>query len=149
MMRSREEVRVKWVGKSDLKSCWRFDIQASILITLGIDSINFHFWNPRHPLGLWSSRFRSIGLSFLFPWCVCFFCYLFLSLSFDPHSFLSLLKPLSVRPTSTPSLIHPYHSLSYLCIVYLIYDAMMIRLDQIRSSSHHSCTILPHRWESS
>ena len=131
MARCREVVKA-----SRVKATWRVaedsTSRQSVLITLWNDSITFHSWNPRHPLGLWLSDHQSIVLVILVPMMCVFLCSYLLIFVIQPTFIPIFIQPLSVRPTSTPSLIHPY----------LIYGVIAIRLDHSCDKIRLSCTIV-------
>ena len=95
------------------------------LIRRWIESMDFHSWNPRNPLGLRRSDLRSIVLVIFVPMTYVFQLFLssYLSIFVIRPTFVPILiQPLSVRPTFTPSLIHPY----------LIHGVLILSLSQLR-----------------
>ena len=103
----------------------------SALIRQWIESMDFHSRNPRHPLGIWLSDFRSIALVILIPMTYVFLLNL-IFLSFNlchPTHIRSYLNSIPICPTHFHSF--AYSSLSYLWCAYLILVAIAIRLDYL------------------
>ena len=128
----------RWVDDGKVsrdKATWRvaedLTSKQSVLIRWWIDSMEFHSQNPHHPPGLWHSDHRSIVLVTFIPMTYVFLLFL------SSYLLIFVIQPIFIPIfIQTPICLTHFHSfaysyLSYLCIGYLIYVAIAIRLDHL------------------